>query len=275
MVDSTHFLKGMAVYKEGLPPGVDLVFNTNKSNTNSKHDIMKTLEKDPDNPFGAQIKRDGQMLERDPKTGRVKVTSVMNKLNEEGDWDRWSKNLPSQMLAKQSPDLVKKQLDLTYEKRKAEFDKISALTEPTVKKKLLDTFSDETDSASAHLKAFQMPRQTTKVIMPINSMKEHEAYIPSLENGERVALVRFPHAGPFEIPILTVNNKNLRHVSFGTSAKDVVGIHHKVAEQLSGADFDGDYVLAIPNNRGSIKNAPPLEGLKDFDPRRAYPAYQG
>jgi transposase len=275
-VDGTHYLKGMAVYKDDLPDGVDLVFNTNKSDTGRKHDAMKELEKDPDNPFGAQIKAGGQMLHVDPKTNKVRVTSVMNKLNEEGDWDKWSKNLPSQMLSKQNTDLAKSQLDLTFERRKEEFDKISALTNPAVKKKLLDTFSDDTDSAAVHLKAAQMPRQSTKVIMPVKSIKENEAYIPSLNNGERVALVRFPHAGPFEIPELTVNNKNREaRKLLGPSAVDVVGIHHKVAERLSGADFDGDYVLAIPNNRGAIKSAPALEGLKNFDPRHAYPPYDG
>src|SRR5207237_3661976 len=32
-VDGTHFLKGMAVYKDDLPRGVDLQFNTSKSST--------------------------------------------------------------------------------------------------------------------------------------------------------------------------------------------------------------------------------------------------
>jgi hypothetical protein len=30
-VDGTHYLKGMAIYKDDLPEGTDLVFNTNKS----------------------------------------------------------------------------------------------------------------------------------------------------------------------------------------------------------------------------------------------------
>lgn len=275
-VDGTHYLKGMAVYKDDLPDGVDLVFNTNKSDTGRKHDIMKPLENDPDSPFGAQIKAGGQMLEFHPKTGKVRVTSVMNKLNEEGDWDKWSKNLPSQMLSKQNRDIAQRQLDLTYDRRKQEFERISALTNPVVKRKLLETFSDDTDSASVHLKAAQMPRQTTKVLMPVKSMKEGEAYIPSLNNGERVALVRFPHAGPFEIPELTVNNRNREaRRLLGTDSTDVIGIHHKVAEHLSGADFDGDYVLAIPNNRGDVKIAPALEGLKGFDPRHAYPPSDG
>jgi hypothetical protein len=40
-----------------------------------------------------------------------------------------------------------------------------------------------------------------------------------------------------------------------------------VAEHLSGADFDGDHVVVIPNNRGHI-TIPPLEKLKGFDPQK-------
>ena len=29
-----------------------------------------------------------------------------------------------------------------------------------------------------------------------------------MRDGERVALIRFPHGGTFEIPQLTVNNRN-------------------------------------------------------------------
>ena len=30
---------------------------------------------------------------------------------------------------------------------------------------------------------------------------------PNYKNGEQVALIRYPHGGTFEIPVLTVNNK--------------------------------------------------------------------
>jgi hypothetical protein len=265
-VDGTHYLKGMAVHKDGLPPGIDLVFNTNKGNTGNKKDVMKELKDDPTNPFGAITRQ-----VRDPKTG--KVISALNKVGakegagEEGGWDTWSRNLPSQMLSKQSPDLAKQQLGVTYERRKKEFDEISSLTNPTVRQELLMKFADSTDSAAVHLKAAALPKQSTKVLLPVPSMKENEIYIPSLNNGDRVALVRFPHAGPFEIPQLTVNNRNREARSLlGSDAVDTVGVHHKVAERLSGADFDGDTVLVIPNHTGQVKSAPALEGLKDFDP---------
>jgi len=275
-VDGTHYLKGMAVYKDDLPPGVDLVFNTNKSNTGRKKDAMKELSTDPDLPFGSIVRQihgpDG------------KVTSAMNIVGSpakegsgvEGSWDTWSKNLPSQLLAKQSPALAKSQLNLTYERRVNEFDEINKLTNPTVRKKLLGSFADATDSAAVHLQAAAMPGQATKVILPVTSMKPNEVHAPTLANGTRVALVRFPHGGTFEIPQLTVNNRNPEaRKLLGAHAEDAIGIHHSVAERLSGADFDGDTVLLIPNNKGSIQSTPALEGLKGFDPHHSYPAYDG
>jgi len=258
-VDGTHYLKGMAVIKEDLPDGVDLVFNTNKSNTGNKKDAMKELSSDPDNPFGSMVRQ------IHGPTG--KVTSAMNLVNEEGSWDTWSRNLPSQMLSKQNPSLAKRQLDLTHERRQREFDEINSLTNPTVRRELLLRFADQTDSAAAHLKAANLPRQATKVILPVPSMKEHEIYAPSMRDGEKVVLVRFPHGGTFEIPELTVNNRNREaRKLLGTAAQDAVGINHKVAQRLSGADFDGDTVLVIPNNKGLVKNTPPLKDLEGFDP---------
>jgi len=259
-VDGTHYLKGMAVYRDDLPEGVDLVFNTNKSSTGRKKDVMKPLADDPDFPFGSIIYQvhgpDG------------KVSSALNLVNEEGSWDKWSKTLSSQMLSKQSPDLAKKQLSMTYERRLKEFEEINSLTNPTVRKELLLKFADSADSASVHLKAANLPRQATKVILPINSIKPGEIYAPSMRDGERVALVRFPHGGTFEIPELTVNNKNREaRKILGPQAEDAIGIHHTVAQHLSGADFDGDTVLVIPNNSRAVKHTAPLEGLKDFDPQ--------
>jgi hypothetical protein len=269
-VDGTHYLKGMAVYKDDLPPGVDLMFNTNKTNTGRKKDVMKEMESDPELPFGSIVR---QLHGPDGK-----VSSAMNMIGsptkegsgEEGSWDTYSKTLSSQILSKQSPELAKKQLSETHKQLLSEFDNINSLTNPTVRKELLLKFADETDSSAVHLKAASLPRQATKVILPIPSMKPNEIYAPTFRDGERVALIRFPHAGTFEIPQLTVNNRNREaRKMLGTGDKgrhDAVGIHHKVAEHLSGADFDGDFVLVIPNSRGSIKSTPALEGLKHFDP---------
>lgn len=267
-VDGTHYLKGMAMYKDDLPDGVDLLFNTNKRDTGNKLDAMKAMKDDPENPFGAIVRQ-----RVNPKTG--KVVSAMNIVNEEGAWDKWSKTLSSQLLSKQSPALAKQQLDMMAERKRREFDDIMKLTNPAVKKKLLESFAGDVDSAAVHLKAAALPRQRSNVILPINTLKETEIYAPNFRDGERVALVRYPHGGIFEIPELTVNNRHPEAKRALGQARDAVGINSKVAERLSGADFDGDTVLVIPNNKRQIKTAPALAGLKGFDPQRSYPAYEG
>jgi hypothetical protein len=137
------------------------------------------------------------------------------------------------------------------------------------------THADEVDSSSVHLKAAALPKVASHVILPINSLKETEIYAPNYRNGERVVLVRHPHGGIFEIPELVVNNKNPEAKASIGNALAAVGINHKVAERLSGADFDGDTVLVIPNNSGRVKTAPALAGLKGFDPKISYPSYPG
>jgi transcriptional regulator len=267
-VDGTHYLKGMAMYKDDLPAGVDLVFNTNKSDTGNKLDAMKAMKDDPDNPFGAVVRQ-----RIDPKTN--KVTSSMNIVNEEGDWEGWSRSLSSQMLSKQSPALARQQLELAYRSKSDELNEIMSLSNPAVRKKLLEGFAEDADASAVHLKAAALPRQGSHVILPINSMRETEIYAPNYRNGERVALVRYPHGGIFEIPELTVNNRHPEAKKLLGNAKDAVGINSKVAERLSGADFDGDTVLVIPNDKRQVKTAPALAGLKGFDPKASYPAYEG
>lgn len=269
-VDGTHYLKGMAIYKDDLPDGVDLVFNTNKKSTGDPHDAMKKISDDPENPFGSQIKR--QIFD---STNKEKPTSVMNIVNEEGDWDTWSRNLSSQMLSKQPLGLVKEQLGAAYSSKKTQLDEILALTNPVVKKKLLSSYADDVDAASVALKAAALPRQSTKVIIPVPQLKDNEVYAPTYRDGETLVLIRHPHGGIFEIPTLTVNNRNPHGKKMLGQAKDAIGINAKVAERLSGADFDGDHVLAIPNDHGKVRTSPQLEGLKDFDPKKSYPKYEG
>lgn len=266
-VGGTHYLKGMAMYKDDLPPGVDLVFNTNKKSTGNKLDALKEMKDDPDNPFGAVVR---QLTDK-----HGKVSSAMNIVNEEGNWSDWSKSLSSQMLSKQSPAVARTQLDMTFDRKQREFNEIMALTNPAVRKKLLESFADDADSSAVHLKAAALPRQGSHVILPVNSMKQNEIYAPNYRDGETVALVRYPHGGIFEIPELTVNNRHPEAKKLLGNAKDAVGIHSKVAERLSGADFDGDAVLVIPNNHKTIKTAPALAGLRGFDPQASYPAYPG
>lgn len=267
-VDGTHYLKGMAIYKDDLPAGVDVVFNTNKTNTGNPKDALKPLKTlpdgsvDMDNPFGASIKPGGQR-------------GKLNIVNEAGDWKDWSDSTASQMLSKQDRTLVREQLDKVYSTKRQDLDKILSLTNPAVKQKLLQSYADDVDAAAVHLKGAAMPRQATKVILPVNSMRDTEIYAPTFKNGERVALVRYPHGGTFEIPELTVNNRQKDAKKLLGNAVDAVGINSKVAERLSGADFDGDSVVVIPNNSGKIKSTPALESLKGFDPKREYPAYEG
>jgi hypothetical protein len=200
----------------------------------------------------------------------VKATSAMNLVNKEGDWDRWKSSISTQVLSKQSPTLAKSQLDMTYERSKAEFDEIMALTNPTVRRKLLEDFADGADASAVHLKAASLPRQRSQVLLPLNSLKETEIYAPNFRDGERVALIRYPHGGTFEIPELIVNNKHAPGKALLGQATDAVAINSKVAERLSGADFDGDSVLVIPNpaTNPKLKTQPALAGLKNFDPQQ-------
>lgn len=282
-VDGTHYIKGMAMYSDNMPEGVDIVFNTNKSKGTpmlgeKDHSVLKPMKKDTDNPFGATIKGEDRLVMAQryyiDKDGK-KQQSALNIVNEEGDWNVWRKSLSSQMLSKQSPMLAKKQLKLAYDLKAEEYNEIMSLKNPIIKQQLLEKFADGCDSAAVHLKAAGLPRQASKVILPFPDMKETEIYAPSFRNGERVALVRYPHGGTFEIPELTVNNKHKTANSLIHNAKDAVGINPKVAERLSGADFDGDTVLVIPTSGTNIRTSNPLKGLKDFDPKVAYPAYPG
>lgn len=273
LVDGKKYIKGMAVYSDDMPDGVDVIFNTNKTKDKSKLEVLKDIKDDPDNPFGSLIKANGQSYYID-KDGN-KQLSLINKRAEEGDWEEWKDKLPSQFLSKQSKAMAEKQLGLAIADKMAEYDEITSLTNPTVKKQLLQSFADDCDKAAVHLQAAALPGQKYHVIIPVNSLKDTEVYAPNYENGTKLALIRYPHGGTFEIPILTVNNKHEAAVKLlGKDVIDAVGINSKVAERLSGADFDGDTVMCIPTHdkKGKVKitSTPPLQGLEGFDPKTAY-----
>ena len=278
LVDGTHYLKGMAVYSDDMPDGVDIVFNTNKSKGTpalgpKNNTVLKPIKDDPENPFGALIKAGGQSYYVD-KDGKRQLSPI-NKTREQGDWDEWQDALPSQFLSKQSLSLAKKQLNLAASDKMAEFDEINSLTNPTVKKYLLKSFADDCDAAAVNLKAAALPGQKYHVIIPINSLSDNEVYAPGYEPGTKLALVRYPHGGTFEIPILTVNNKNADGKKLiGPTSIDAIGINKNIADRLSGADFDGDTVMCIPTHdkSGKVKivSTPELKGLKGFDPKLKY-----
>lgn len=274
LVDGDHYLKGMAVYSDDLPDGVDVMFNTNKPSGTPKMKVLKEAKADPDNPFGAAIKANGQsMYIGDDSKEHL---SPINKLKEEGDWDTMSRNVSSQFLSKQPKKLIENQLNLTVADYKAQYDEIMRYDNPTVKKKLLNDFADTVEGTSMTLKASAFPGQSTKVILPINKIKETEAYCPTYENGTRLALIRYPHAGTFEIPIVTVNNKNVSGKRNLGAIQDAIGINAKVAERLSGADFDGDTVMAIHvTDKVNIKSTRALKALEGFDPKTAYAVPEG
>lgn len=277
LVDGTHYLKGMAVYADDLPDGVDVRFNTNKTKDVPMMDVLKKVKRDKDgnvdrdNPFGSLIKEKGGQSYYIGDDGKEHLSKI-NWRAVEGDWGEWADKLPSQFLAKQPIALINRQLKIAIEDKQAEFDEIRSLTNPTVKRKLLEDFADGCDKNAVTLQAAALPRQKYQVILPLNSISENEIYAPNFNDGETVALVRFPHGGLFEIPILKVNTKNAEGKRvIGTNPKDAVGINSKVAERLSGADFDGDTVMVIPFGKGyKIASQPELEGLKGFDPKVEY-----
>lgn len=294
LVGGTHYIKGMAVYSDGsdMPDGVDLIFNTNKSNKKpmmafdedgnpTDKGVLKPIKKDPEDPFGSLIKtpsQGGQSFYDDPNgnyisaDGKKQSLSLINKRADEGDWDDWSRKVPSQFLSKQPISLINRQLNLTKEEVKAEFDEINSLENPTVKKKLLYDFAEECDTKAVYLSAAPFPGQRYQVILPLTSMKDNEIYAPNYQDGQQLALVRFPHGGTFEIPIVTVNNKNAEGKKVITpNAKDAVGINKHVADRLSGADFDGDTVMVIPlSDNVSVKSRDQLKDLEGFDPKLEY-----
>ena len=281
-VDGDHYLKGMATYADDLPDGVDIRFNTSKSPSVAKMDVLKPMKKDPltgevdqEDPFGTTIKGEKELK----RVGRYytdedgnQQVSPINVVNEPGDWQDWHSTLPTQYLAKQDLTEVKKQLNLTLANKENELAEIQKLDNPVVKQKLLNEFAEDCDTAAVHLKAMSYPGQQTHVLIPIESGDPTHCYAPNYENGTKLALVRFPHGGPSEIPIVTVDNNNEEAKNkLGTAPPDALGLHVSQYPKLSGADSDGDTVQAIPIGKGvSVRTEETLRGLENFEPKTAY-----
>lgn len=291
-VDDKLYLKGMAVYADDkdLPPGKDIIFNTNKHSDMPLDKVLKEMKTkklsdgteviDQDNPFGASIKRKEElkMTQReyvDPKTGETKISPI-NIVGEEGDWGEWSKNLSSQFLSKQPMPLIKSQLRLAYLQKNNEFSDIKSINNEAVRKVFLEDFAEKCETAAVDLKAAALPKQQTHVILPLTTIKDDQIYAPRYENGTEVILIRHPHAGPFEIPRLTVNNNNREGKRvMGNNPLDAVGIPKSAADQLSGADFDGDTAIVIPVRTPSgktidVKTEKAIKELREFDAKEVY-----
>lgn len=255
------YMKGMAAYTDSkFPKGIDVIYNITKPKGTPDDKVFKKMEvdpkltSDPERLFGTNLKPQGQ-------------SGALNIINEEGDWDTWSTNMSSQFLSKQPLNLIKERLGDTYNSLKKEYNELSQLTNPIVRRHLVEKFSDGLDSKAKMLSAKGLPGTKNHVILPLPNMKANEVYAPNYKDGERVVLVRHPHGGIFEIPDLVVNNRNPKaRKMIGTDSPDAVAIHPSVAQKLSGADFDGDTVLVIPNRSGRIKSSRSLKELRNFEP---------
>lgn len=292
-VDGSHYMKGMAIYGDDkdFPPGVDVIYNSNKkkgtpliSLNDGDPEVLKRMKRneetgeiDKENPFGALIKspkeRNGIITAGGQSTyigkdGKEHLSAI-NKLQDEGDWDTWSRTLSAQFLSKQPIKLINQQIDLTLKQKALELDKIKSLTNDVVKKKLLEDYALSMDKNAANLKVRGFKNQNFQVLIPVPSLKDNECYAPNYKDGDTIALVRFPHAGPFEIPLLKVNNKHPDAKRLLGNAQDCIAINQNNADKLSGADFDGDTAIGIPvtSNRLQIKSSPKLPGMEGFNPK--------
>lgn len=287
-VDGTHYMKGMAVYGDDslFPPGCDIIYNTNKKMGTPPEDVFKEMKhiKNPDgskgpvnqaNPFGASVIQNqyddngritagGQSYWTDSE-GKEHLR-VINKVNDQGGWQKWSLSASPQFLSKQPKELIERQLKLTLEDRQAEYADIMEISNDTVRRKLLEDFREDLYSSAGHLKAKAFPNQTDNVLISIPSLGEDECYCPNYAHGEKLALIRFPHGGPQEI-VVAKNNLHCKEAidTIGPNAPDALGLHPSQYPKLSGADSDGDNVVTIPLSTAKIQSKPIFEGLQDFD----------
>lgn len=280
-VDDKYYMKGMAVYTDDMPPGVDIIYNSNKKKGAPDEKVFKHLERtkdgeiDYENPFKSAVKTE-DMLKKVPRyytdENGKQQTSPINVVNEEGDWKEWSRTISAQMLSKQPLQLVTKQLGRSTEIKRMQLAEINSIDNPVVKRKFLENFARECDATAVHLKAVAFPHQAAHVLLPLPDIPSDKIYAPNYKDGTKVALIRYPHAGTFEIPVLTVDNtlpsgKKL----IGPNSPDAIGIHPKAEIQLSGADNDGDTAVVIPfSDDIHIESKPYLKDLIGFDPKKAY-----
>lgn len=292
-----RYCKGMAMYgkEEDFPDGVDIIFYTNPGKVSADgkvyaEKVLKKQKAEEMNPFGADLKASGQRHYID-SDGNEQLSAV-NILREEGDWGNYSTSLPSQFLAKQNVPLVKEQLTKTVSEAKEYIDTLNKIPNPQVRNKLLEDYADSLDSQAIHLNAAGVSEQRTQVILPCTSLRgtEYNAdgsvkrlgeiYAPGYGDGQKVAVIRYPHANTCEIPVLIVNNNNKEGretIGFG---KDAIGLPKSALDQLSGADTDGDTGTIIPvsllNNKGlNVDSKQYFKELVGFDAEATWPYTEG
>lgn len=296
-INGTHYAKGMCVYADDLPDGIDVRVNSNKHlgtpmlGEDNEKSVFKNLKSDPNNPYGSSVIQ-RKYIDADGNEKLSPLNIVGTKFNgeildehAEGGWENWKKNLASQFLSKQTKVLAKTQLNLSYASKKEELEDIEKIAQPEVRKQLLDKFAASCDKDSYELKAAALPNQTSRVLIPFDELKDNECYAPNYKTGEKVILIRYPHASVAEIPTLTVNNTVKKcQDTIGKLSNDAIGINHNVASILSGADFDGDTAIVIPIKGLSVKTrntveqkdpSSPLLSLKDFNPSEQYKYHDG
>ena len=90
MVDNSHYLKGMAMYSDKMPDGVDVMFNTNKPSGTPKMKVFKEIKNDPAIHLAQLLLRKA----RAPTSEKMAKSTLLpiNKLKWEGDWDDMSKS---------------------------------------------------------------------------------------------------------------------------------------------------------------------------------------
>lgn len=263
------YIKGMAAYSDDVPAGYDILVNSNKHVGAPLDKVLKPMTGDPANPFKASIKGEDRLIKfqkyyTDPETGEKKLSAI-NVVNEEGDWDTWSRNLSSQFLSKQSTGLIHDQLKEAYDIKKSEFDEIMSIKNPTIRKEFLSEFADSCDSSSWKLKGAPLPGQATQVLLPLTTLKEGTVYAPRYPDGTEMVLVRFPFAATFESPRVRNDLSNAEGKKLiGTESVEAIGVSPRTRMQMSGADCDGDTVLAIPDPDHRISTRPFQQALIDF-----------
>jgi len=274
LVGPDKYAKGLAIVRgpheppfDKLPKGVDMVVHTSKK---ASYESLKDWET-PTTPFKAATSpvfyTDGD--------GNTRL-SAMNIVREAGQWDLWKRASSSQFLSKQPVPLIERQLRLKRQSVKHGLEAIRQIRNPVVRSELLRAYADSIDKMSYTMEAAALPKQRTSVLIPDLDIKPNEVFAPNYNTGERIALVRYPHAGPFEIPVLTVNNNNKKLRESVLPHSDGIVVNPEVARQLSGADFDGDTVVTFPyNSTNPIKALKPYKELLDFEPKDAYPYKEG